>query len=118
MLNYVIPLAIPNKVCTFATEIRNSSDNNLKEFTIMTKNQFNDYNRELNRLMLGFTPTQRFFGIDMNLPTQRGMLISVRYAKGDIRFVYKSHNITNSFSWNETDLTTIRQVINKLKSIK
>ena len=83
----------------------------------MTKNQFNDYNRELNRLMLGFTPTQRFFGIDINLPTQRGMLTNVRYTKGDIRFIYKPHNVIKSFSWNETDLTTIRQVINKLKSI-
>ena len=112
MLKYVIPLADSNLFRNFASEIRNSSDNNKKNnYTTMTKNQFNYYNRELNRLMLGFTPTQRFFGIDMNLPTQRGMLASVRYTKGDIRFVYKSYNVTKSFSWNETDLTTIRQVI-------
>ena len=30
MLKYVIPLDIPNKVCTFATEIKDSLGNNLK----------------------------------------------------------------------------------------
>jgi hypothetical protein len=84
----------------------------------MNKKKYNQLHQELTKVLTKFNNSEKTWGIEVNIPTQRGMLADVFVWKGEVRFRYKQNSNVFSYAWNELDETTIIQVINRLKELK
>ena len=84
----------------------------------MNKKKYNQLHQELTKALTKFNNSERTWGIEVDIPTQKGMLADVFVWKGEVRFRYKQNSKVFSYAWNELDETTIIQVINRLKELK
>ena len=106
-------------LCTFATEISNSADDNsIKKEKTMTINQRRDYKKQLFEVLAKFPQNLVYlYGVEVKLPTSRGLMQCVKIVDGVPRFAYYQLGQAYCYKWYTFDVTTIRQVINKLNDM-
>lgn len=84
----------------------------------MTINQRKDYKKQLFDVLTKFPQNLVYlYGIELKLPTSRGLMRCVRIVDGVPRFEYNQFGQVFCYKWDTFDVTTIRQVINKLNDI-
>ena len=84
----------------------------------MTINQRRDYKKQLFDVLAKFPQNLVYlYGIELKLPTSRGLMRCVRIVDGVPRFEYNQFGQAYCYKWDTFDVTTIRQVINKLNDI-
>ena len=84
----------------------------------MTINQRRDYKKQLFEVLAKFPQNLVYlYGIEVKLPTSKGLMHCVRIVNGIPRFEYYQFGQAFSYKWDTFDTTTIRQVINKLNGI-
>lgn len=84
----------------------------------MTINQRRDYKKQLFEVLAKFPQNLVYlYGVEVKLPTSRGLMRCVRIIDGVPRFEYNQCGQVFCYKWDTFDVTTIRQVINKLNDI-
>lgn len=84
----------------------------------MTINQRRDYKKQLFEVLAKFPQNLVYlYGVEVKLPTLNGLMHCVRIVNGIPRFEYNQFGQAYCRKWDTFDITTIRQVINKLNEL-
>ena len=84
----------------------------------MTINQRRDYKKHLFEVLAKFPQNLVYlYGVEVKLPTSRGLMQCVKIVDGVPRFAYYQLGQAYCYKWDTFDVTTIRQVINKLNDM-